>query len=344
MNYTPIVKQYDILNNDWGDFEFYEGVIMKADVVCVGSSCVDVLVRGVDLSTPFTGETKQAREVMLNVGGDATNQAIVLHRLGVSVELLTGFGKDNASCFIQDYLRNIGVSIDRCTVSDNIRSSVNIIVIAPDGQRNFIKSGTNIQFRQYAVDLEAVKEARIVSLGSLFISPFYTVESIAAVIDAAKRNSALVCADIMLTPRACSLDELKDVLPGIDYFFPNEEEARGLTGKSDLDEIADVLLGYGIRNVIMKLGKDGCFVKNSEERFFAPAIGDDAVDTTGAGDSFAAGFFAALLEGRSLRECCKFATGTAGVCIRYVGANTGVQSRKQVEEFILSASICPGVD
>jgi len=307
---------------------------MNADVVCVGTSCVDVLIRGADLSAPFIEETKQAQEVLLSVGGDATNQAIVLQRLGVNVRLLTGFGNDDASRFIQNYLHNAGVDIEHCTISDNIIPSISVVVISPDGQRNFIKAGTDIRFKQYTVDLQAVKNAEIVSLGSLFISPFYTAESIAAVIDAAKSNNALVCADVMMSPRALGLDDLKEVLPGIDYFFPNEDEARGLTGKTDPDEMADVLLGYGIKNIIIKRGKDGCFVKNSAERFFLPAIGDDAVDTTGAGDNFAAGFIAALLEGRDFRGCCEFAAGTAGVSVQYVGAHTGVQSRKQVEDFI----------
>lgn len=309
-------------------------VTMKTDVVCVGSSCVDVLVCGVDLSAPFTGESKQAREVLLSAGGDATNQAIVLQRLGVSVKLVTGFGKDTASSFIQNYLRDAGVNIDQCTVSESIRPSVNVIAVAPDGQRNFIKAATDIRSRQYAVDLEAVKGARIVSLGSLFISPFYTVESVAEVVEAARMNNALVCADVMLTPRACSLDCLKEVLPGIDYFFPNKDEATGLTGKSDLDQIADIFLGYGIKNVIIKLGKYGCFARNSSERLLVPAIGKDVVDTTGAGDNFVAGFIAALLEGKNLAGCCEFAVATAGVSIQYIGANTGVQSRRQVEEFL----------
>jgi sugar/nucleoside kinase (ribokinase family) len=307
---------------------------MKTDVVCIGSSCVDVLVRGVDLSAPFTGESKQAREVLLSVGGDATNQAIVLQKLGVSVKLVTGFGKDPASGFIQNYLQDAGVNIDRCTVSDSIKPSVNVITVAPDGQRNFIKTGTDIRSRQYPIDLESMKGAKIVSLGSLFISPFYTVESVAEVVEAARMNNALVCADIMLNPRACSLEDLKEVLPGIDYFFPNKDEAIGLTGKSDLDEIADIFLGYGIKNVIIKLGKEGCFAKNYKERVLVPAIGEKVVDTTGAGDNFVAGFIAALLEGRNLVDCCEFAAGTAGVSVQYVGANTGVRSKSQVEEFI----------
>jgi sugar/nucleoside kinase (ribokinase family) len=308
---------------------------MKTDVVCLGMSCADVLIRGVDLFTPFTEESKQAKEVLLCIGGDATNQSVILNRLGVSVKLVTGFGEDNVSRFIQNTLLNEGVNIDECTICKNINSSLNVIVIAPNGQRNFINVGAEkMAFTQFAIDPATVEGAKIVSLGSLFISPFLTTESVAAVVDAAKRNNALVCADVMLNPRACSLDDLKEVLPGIDYLFPNEDEARELTGKSNLDEIADVFLGYGIKNIIIKTGKDGCFAKNSVERLFVSAIGDNVIDTTGAGDNFAAGFITALLERKNLRDCCIFASGTAGVSIQHVGANTGVQSRRQVEEFI----------
>ena len=64
----------------------------------------------------------------------------------------------------------------------------------------------------------------------------------------------------MLNPRACSLDDLKEVY-GNRLSLSKRRQARELTGKSNLDEIADVFLGYGIKNIIIKTGKDGCFAK-----------------------------------------------------------------------------------
>ena len=90
---------------------------------------------------------------------------------------------------------------------------------------------------------------------------------------------------------------------------------------------------YGIQTVLIKIGKDGVFVKNRESSRVYPAIGKKVVDTTGAGD-FAAGFITGLVEGKELSGCVELAAATAGVAIQSVGATTGVTGRSQVEEHL----------
>ena len=87
-----------------------------------------------------------------------------------------------------------------------------------------------------------------------------------------------------------TLDDLHDSLHLIDYITPNEDEARHFSGKEQPEEMADTFLGYGVKNVIIKLGGKGCLFKNAEERMILPACEIQAVDATGAGDNFVAGF------------------------------------------------------
>ncbi|MDR1438947.1 MAG: PfkB family carbohydrate kinase, partial [Clostridiales bacterium] len=96
----------------------------------------------------------------------------------------------------------------------------------------------------------------------------------------------------------------------------------------------NAFLDCGIGNVIVKTGKSGCFFKSRKESFAMPAYDVPAVDTTGAGDNFASGFIAALLDGKDHMECCRYGHAVAGVSVQTVGANTGVRSREQVERFI----------
>ena len=112
-------------------------------------------------------------------------------------------------------------------------------------------------------------------------------------------------------------------------FFPNYAEAAAITGKKDLEEIAGTLLDCGVRNVIIKIGKRGCFIKNQEEAFIVPAFADtQCLDTTGAGDEHLhSGFrICGLLEGKGLRECAAFANCTASLSVESVGATTGVRT------------------
>lgn len=107
-----------------------------------------------------------------------------------------------------------------------------------------------------------------------------------------------------------------------------------LTGCADPDEIADCLLQCGIKNVVIKLGKDGCLFKNSVRRIIVPAFPVNAVDTTGAGDNFAAGFITAVLDGMGPEDCCAFANAVAAVSTEAVGATEAVRSKQQVEKFL----------
>ena len=86
--------------------------------------------------------------------------------------------------------------------------------------------------------------------------------------------------------------------------------------------------------MIIKLGGKGCFFKNKEESIFLPAFGIEAVDATGAGDNFLAGFAAEIIRGSSVRDALAFANACGAICSTAVGAGTALQSREQVLDFL----------
>ena len=93
------------------------------------------------------------------------------------------------------------------------------------------------------------------------------------------------------------------------------------------------LLGAGVKNVALKLGGAGCLVKNASERFALPAYpGAKCVDTTGAGDTFAAAFIASILEGRSIAHCAAFANAAASLCVERLGATAAPMNRDELEK------------
>lgn len=304
-----------------------------SDVMCIGIAGVDVLIRGVDLKTDFSGETKLAESVELELGGDAANEAIVLSRLGADVALMSGIGSDSAGNFVRERLKNAGVCTKHLIrLPAGISSALNVIIVHPDGERNFINTGAPAA--GWKPDLRKLGDAKIISLASFGLPPFTDSDTCLATAKAAKELGKIVCADMVVT-QDLSLEKIGPALAYVDYIFPNEEEARILTGKDSLDDIADEFLKYGTGNVIIKTGSKGCFIKSAELRAFVPAYRcENVVDTTGAGDNFLAGFICELLNGKSVTECCKFACAVAAVSIQKRGASTGVTSRQQVERVI----------
>lgn len=305
----------------------------KAEVLCIGIACMDVLIKNVDLSVPFDSETKPAEHVTAGIGGDAANESIILSRLGHRVKIMCGIGQDGVGQFIRSTLVHNGVDLEPSVISGEGESAVNVIVIQKNGDRNFINSGVP-KAACFQPDLEKIKAVKVVSLASLFLPPFTDADSLLQTARRAKEIGAAVCLDVVVS-KGASLEPYKAALQYVDYIFPNREEARELTGETKLEEMADVLLGYGIQNVIIKTGKDGCYVKNGEGSFLVPGYKvNQVIDTTGAGDNFAAGLISGILQKMPLRAACRYACGIAGVSIQSQGACSGVKSRKQAAEMI----------
>lgn len=307
---------------------------MTFKVLCIGQSVLDIQVKGIDFQES-SKENRMAERVQLSVGGDATNQSIVLSKLGINSTLISGVGEDSVGLFIKNYIQTTDVNVNNVRVIKNSTSPIIIVVIDKEGERSFIFA--NLDFRNrdlFLPDSEIFQDYDVVSLGSMFGSPIHSRKNIETVLRAAKDAGAIVCADIIGAPNTDRLHEVSDLFSNIDFIFPNEDEARAFTGKENIDEIADHLLEYGIKHVILKQGKNGCFLKTDQERFSVPAYRVEAVDTTGAGDNFVAGFISALLDGKSLQDCCKFGCATAAVSIQAMGGNSGVENKEQVMTFI----------
>ena len=305
----------------------------EIDVLCVGMCCVDVLIRGVDLHTPFTEESKRADMTVLSVGGDALNEARVLARLGDKVILQTAVGEDTSAALIREEVASSGVDISGITVGME-STPMNIVIVAPDGQRNFINTG-RFSFANYEPDLSLVEKARIVSMGSMMVPPLHHPELAAAIAKKAKESGAIVCADCGRGSDGLTLEDYAETLKNLDYIFPNLDEALSLTGATTVQQAAECLYHYGVKNVVIKTGKHGCYLLNAEGGTEIPTYTHlPVVDTTGAGDNFAAGTIHAILEGRTPAEACRFGNGVASVAIQVMGASTGVKSLAQVEAAI----------
>ena len=101
----------------------------------------------------------------------------------------------------------------------------------------------------------------------------------------AREKKVLTFADMTADAYGIGPEGIASVYPYTDYLMPSYEEALYTCGKEDVDDIADYFLTRGVQNVVLKLGSDGCFVKNSGDRFYMDPYPVRAVDTTGCGDN-----------------------------------------------------------
>jgi sugar/nucleoside kinase (ribokinase family) len=154
----------------------------------------------------------------------------------------------------------------------------------------------------------------------------------AALAAAAREGGAMVICDL-ISPRLNALEELRRVLPYVDFFMPNGEEALRLSGRETLVEAAGFFRDLGAVNCIIKDGARGSLLVTPEGHTRVPAHAIEPVDTTSCGDSYCAGLIAALDRGRSVLEACRFASAVAALVASGLGTLGRLQGFEHADAF-----------
>ena len=308
----------------------------KLDVICLGAAIVDIPLQPVSRDI-FDIESYPVDRIAMTVGGDAMNEATIISRLGHKTGIISCVGDDAAGNFILGSCAKDHIDYEGIKMDPNIDTSMNVGLVTADGERTFVtnRNGSLWKTSIEHVDFDKMKQAKILSLASIFNNPLLDGKTLVKIFKEAKKADMIICADMIKPRLGETLDDIREALSYVDYFFPNFEEACLMTGETEEEKVADVLFGCGVKNVIMKIGKRGCYIRNADGAMIVPdAKGITAIDTIGAGDNFASGFITGLLDGKDLRECGIYANCTAAVSVQYVGATTGVQNRQMVEDML----------
>jgi len=306
----------------------------RYDIICAGAALVDSIIKGFE-PEPISASGFRAASNSLAAGGEAVNESSAAAKLGMRAAVLCALGDDEAGELVKGALERCGVDTGLIVSSKEHPTPVTTMFVNADGTRKSITNGShryNFHPERY---VDCFERSRAVILGSLFRAPFDEPQIIHSVLKAAKDRGNEVFADTKLPNfRILGLKDIAPSLPFIDYITPNEDEAKHYTGKTSPDEMADVLLDMGVKNVIVKLGGRGCYYKGREGEISLPAHEIEAVDATGAGDNFVAGFASEILRGSSVGEALRFANACGAICTTAVGAGTALKNREQVMNFL----------
>lgn len=260
-------------------------------------------------------------------GGSAANFACTMGLLGEPVELLSHVGTDMFSTMLLDDLVAHGVGTRLVTRVDG-QSSVTAIIIEPGGERRFLSFRSPAEPDPADTDPDAALDG----IDWLHISGFVfqrhgTALRARRLMEAARRKEIPVSCDPspLLAQYADSGD--REFWSSFDVLFPNEFEATALTGHSDMDQAASALRAMGVRTVVVTLGPDGCVIATDRglQTCIAPSV-PNVVDTTGAGDAFAAGFITGQRHGLGIEGCAVLGHLLASQAITIIGGHGGAQA------------------
>lgn len=310
---------------------------MAFDLICIGMALVDSIIKGFN-PEPVSVSGFRAVSGTLIAGGESVNEAVAASKLGLKTAIFCSLGQDDAGELVRSALKKANVNTSFITVSPS--TPVTTMFVNEDGTRKSITNEAHKYNFHPERQASFFTDAKAVILGSLFRAPFDDPEIIYSVVKYAKAAGQLIVADTKLPNfRALTLSDISDSLPLIDYITPNEDEARYFTDKNDPDSMADVFLRLGVKNVVIKLGAKGCYLKNRDLSLSLPAFQVDAVDSTGAGDNFVAGFVSEIIRGTSIEDALRFGNACGALCSTKVGAGTALQGRDQVNQWMISKKV-----
>ena len=309
------------------------------DVSCVGILCADVLIRPVD-SIPEPGKLAIVDQIQLELGGCASNAAVDLSKLGIKTQLAGKVGDDGFGDFLRNILLENKVDIGGLRCHPTVPTSGSVVHIESSGERTILHCpGANAHFRYEDIDIDQVTDAKLLFIAGTMLMPAFDGLGAARLLKAAREKGLVCCMDTAWDSSGQWMKKIEMCFPYLDWFMPSRDEAEQLSGHTDPVQMAKVFRELGTENVVIKLGKDGCFVSPKDsDNFYVPAYPNDRfVDTAGAGDAFCAGFITGLIKEWTIEDTARFANAVAYHCIRSMGTTTGVQdietTRKTMQKY-----------
>ncbi|AIF50875.1 carbohydrate kinase family protein [Pelosinus sp. UFO1] len=303
-------------------------------VICLGILVADLIAKPVT-HFPARGKLTNVDKMELHTGGCATNTAIALAKLGEDVGVIGLIGEDGLGSFVSNQLKSENVNIDGLKSTTKVGTSTSIVLSDLDGERSFLYySGANGIFTEEDINFTPIENCDFLFIAGSLLLPAFDGLPTARLLQRAQNIGKYTILDTAWDPTGRWMNVIGPCLPHLDLFIPSLEEAQMLTGKNTVEEMAKIFLDAGTRNVVIKCGSKGCYIKNEQEEHFLPAFKVHAVDTNGAGDSFVAGFITGLIHNWDLKRCGQFANAVGAHCVMSIGASSGIKSISEIISFI----------
>lgn len=250
---------------------------------------------------------KLGKTPYIATGGSCVNTIKSAASLGASCKLITQVGNDALGDQFSDYIGNIK-NIDS-TIQKSLLPTARILcLVAPSGERTMrITTNSSQDMSDFSLDGEMFKGVKIVHVEAYTFRDAYRSNDgrlVKYLLRLAKQAGAKVSLDLSSIEIVTKYkQEILDFLKEADFVFGNESEMRVLTGLEPIE--ASEKLQQICPVVVVLQGEKGCLVRSQGQTFKATAVPTAVIDTTGAGDLFAAGFLYSYSRGHSLQKCAE---------------------------------------
>jgi sugar/nucleoside kinase (ribokinase family) len=307
---------------------------MGKKIGCAGILCEDTFC-GPMRGLPREGELLAIDGMPVKAGGCAANVAIDLAKQGLAVEVAGCLGRDGSADVLQGCLEKNGVGCRQVTrVAGPPTSKTVILLVAGQDRRYIHVFGANGAFSVGHIKRAWVESLDVFYLGGLFLMPAFRAPELRDLLRFCRARKIVTVVDVVLPRHWDGREELSTLLPEIDYFLPNHDEARMITGKSGAASQLKALAAAGANTVIITQGRAGATAARGGAYWRCGAYPAKVVDPSGSGDAFSAGVVTGLRRGWDLARTLRYGSALGASATRAVGTTDGVFSAQEAEKFI----------
>ncbi|MDF2819762.1 MAG: kdgK [Clostridiales bacterium] len=292
------------------------------------------------------GPLEDVEHFTRSLAGAEVNVCIGLTRLQHKATYITRLGEEPMGRYIEKFLQKEGIGTEFITFDSVYRTGLQLKnkVIDGDPYAPYYRKGSaasHISTKEIdAIDFEGIKHVHITG-----IPPALSESCRLAtyrLFERARENNVFISFDPNLRPalwesKEVMIETINDLATKCDLLLPGTEEGLILMGSNKPEEIAEFYQAKGVKNIIIKIGAQGAYVKTEEEEYTVEGFKvEKVIDTVGAGDGFAVGVISGRLEGLSLKECVRRGNAIGAIQVQHVSDNQGLPTKAELDAFISS--------
>ncbi len=300
-------------------------------VVVIGELNPDLILRNYS-SFPELGKEVVVEDCVLTMGSATAICAMGLAKLGNRVRFVTKVGPDTYGDFCTDILKKAGIDVSYVEHDPATKTGITVSVSSPRDRALVTYLGAMGVFDGSGVTPEVFEGCDHLHMSSYFLQTGLRPH-FARLMRMARAQGLTTSIDPGFDPSETWAADLRETLREADVFFPNEVELRGVTGEAD-EESAVRSLANGRTLTIAKLGSRGCLTFVDDRIYKQGPFPVKPVDTTGAGDTFNAGFLHAWLRRQPIEQCLRFGSACGALSTLASGGTGNQPTEAQALEFL----------
>ncbi len=308
------------------------------DVLCLGELNPDLILSGIRAEGPRLGTEQAFSDIKLTLGSSTAIACVIMQRLGLQTAMAACIGDDDYGRFCRDALVTEGVDVGQVRVLPDKPTGVTLSLAYPKDRMLLTTYGAMTKLTADMVDAGVLSNVRHIHVGSFFIQKGLQ-PGLAALFEAARKQGISTSLDTGWDPEETwGSPELDAVLAETDVLLPNEVEFERITATADRTKGFTTLHERGVREVALKLGGAGAVYSGPDGVHTHPGFAATPIDTTGAGDSFNAGYVFGRLKGEAPVQRLARGNACGALTVAAVGGTSGVLNIDAVETILAGAA------